>query len=381
MTKKVCLLVSFLCLVIQSATPTYAAIPEESFKTFEEGVVLAKGETVDGLFFKTGGDITLSGTVNGDVYLVGSNITIDGEINGDLFAAGGVINIKGRVSDDARVLGALTTVSGEVGKNLTAVGGRAELAPQGKVGKSVLVVSAGAYLGGDVGEDAKITAQSASLAGKVGRNSEIGAAAVTLEKTADLKGNLTYYSVNKAAVQSGASIAGKVSRTNPAESVLAQKQAEGTRQAGIKFWLLSYLSWLLVGVVLLKAAGKKADEVINLFPKKAWQSLGVGFLALIFIPLIAIILLVSIVGIPLAVLLLAGFVLTFSLSSLAAGYFVGTAIAEALKTRANPYARLAGGYFLIHLLLAAPLIGMFVRTVNAAALLGTLVILLLNRKS
>ncbi len=108
--------------------------------------------------FDNGGKIDAAEVINDDVFLSGDQVVMDGTINGLLLATGETVTINGTVNGDALLFG--NTVI---------------LAPGAKVSGNI-------FLGSRMGQ----------IAGNVGGSLFGGAAAVTLEKTASIGGNLYY---------------------------------------------------------------------------------------------------------------------------------------------------------------------------------------------
>lgn len=340
---------------------------------FGEDITIGKDKVVEGPYLNLGNNITISGTINGDAYLLGNFVTIDGTINGDLIVGGGVVTIKGRVSDDIRAAGGIVTIDGKVGKNVTAFGGTTTLGTDADVEGDVIAGGGNiAYLGNIDGK-ALIYGDEVALAGRVGGNVNTTAEKVTVSKTAILDGNLSYTSDKEASVSGEARIAGTVKRT-PAGKALTQvvPQAKGVL---FRFRLLSYLSILLVGLILLKIAPRQVTAVAKLIGEQPWRCLGLGFLTLVLTPIAVVILVVSIIGIPLGAILGAVYILILSLSSIFAGLFLGQKIFDLANFKENSYAMMMIGLLLLYLLFAVPVVGGFVRILSLLAAIGAMVTL------
>ena len=340
-------------------------------------VTVSKDEVIEGPYITTGDNITISGTINGDAYLAGSIITIDGEINGDLIAGGGVVTIKGRVSDDVRAGGGMVTIDGKVGKNVTAFGGTVTFGSDADIdGNAVVGGGTFAHLGNIDGK-ALIYSSDTTLGGRVGKDTVVTAEKISVLKTALLDSNLSYISDKEASVSAQARIVGMVERTTAGKALTQVGSRARRGLSGVRFGvnLLSYLSMLLLGLIILKVAPRQATAVAKLIGEQPWQSLGFGFLGLILIPIAVVVLMISVIGVPLAAVLTGVYILMISASSLFTGLFVGQKVFGLTNLKENNYAMLAIGLLLLQLVLAIPTVGGLARFLSVLAATGAILTL------
>ena len=337
-----------------------------------EKIVISKDEVLDGPYLNAGDNVTISGTINGDAYIAGGVVTIDGVINGDLIVAGGVVTIKGKVTDDIRAGGGMVTIDGKVGKNVTAVGGTITFGSDADIDGDV-VVGGGRFAHlGNIDGKALIYSGDVTLAGRVGGDVKTAAENVTVSKTAILDGNLDYTSDKEASVSAQAKVAGTVQRT-AAGKILTQvgpRVQRGFFRARFGVNFLSYLSLLLLGLILLKVAPRQVTAVSKLIGEQPWQSVGLGFLALVLTPFVIVVLMITVVGLPLAVIAGGVYAVMIGTSSLFTGLFIGQKVFDLANFKENRYAMLAVGLLLLQLILALPVVGGFVRFLSVLAAMG-----------
>ena len=344
---------------------------------FGEKVVIGKGEIIEGPYLNAGDSVTISGTINGDAYIAGGVVTIDGTINGDLIVGGGVVTIKGKVTDDVRAAGGMVTIDGKVGKNVTAFGGTITFGSDADIDGGVVVGGRTFAHLGNIDGKALIYSGDVTLAGRVGGNIQTAAEKVTVSKTAILDGNLDYTSDQEASVSAQAKITGTVQRTAAGEALaqVGPRVQRGLFQARFGVNFLSYLSLLLLGLILLKIAPRQVTAVSKLIGERPWRSLGLGLLGLILTPLVIVVLMVTVIGLPLAVLVGGGYVIMIGTSSLFTGLFVGRKVFDLANFKENAYAMLAVGLLLLQLVLALPVVGSFVGLLSLLAAMGAMLTL------
>jgi cytoskeletal protein CcmA (bactofilin family) len=341
-----------------------------------EDVIVAKNEILEGPYLKTGNNIAVSGTINDDAYLLGALVTVDGTVNGDLIVGGGVVTIKGEVQNDIRAVGGMVTIDGKVGGNVTALGGTVNIGSDADIDGGVLTAGGTLAHLGNIDGQAQIYADQATLAGRVGGNTKGTIAQLTVAKTAILDGTLTYTSDKEASVSAAARITGAIQRLPSGETLnkLGPRLRHNLLRIHWGTGLLSYFSMLLLGVILLKLTPHQVTAVSKLIGKQPWQVLGIGLLILVLTPLAGVLLFISIVGVPLAVILAVVYFLMVVLSSLFSGLFVGQKFFDWTNLKENRYAVLAVGLLLLHLAFALPVVGCLIRLLSVTAATGAIVI-------
>jgi hypothetical protein len=184
--------------------------------------------------------------------------------------------------------------------------------------------------------------------GTIGQNVMLTASKLTLSPTAVLMGDLTYASNRSAEIGEGARIAGEVRKesgrsirmmfwklTSVAAGYLPENPEnwkEWKRQLPAWFRSLirvsSFVSLLIAGMIILSTyerhATMVADRIIS-FPLK---SLGLGLLFLICVPIGALILCVSIIGLPIGLVALAAYLVFSYISRVYVALAIGREILD-----------------------------------------------------
>lgn len=279
----------------------------EDTNRLNNNITLTKDQTVNKDYFASGNNVILSGTVNGDAYLSGGNIIVDGTINGDLLAAGGTITIKGNVVNNIRVAAGQVTILGNVGRNVT-----------------------------------------------------IAAGQIILTREAKITGSLTYWSSSKAYIQPGAVITGRTTQNVPPQKIPTRNIIGDITRALITLKILNLLSYFILGLILLKLLPIHTRRKINILQTKPWISLGTGFLTVILFPFIFLILLITIIGIPIALILLAAFLILAYISVIFVSFWFGQIILNSLGTKNKGVWALLVGLIIYEMLTIIPLIGWIV---------------------
>ncbi len=269
------------------------------FRT-NERVVLEATETVERDFFAAGDRIEIEGNVNGDLYAAGGNIVVDGTVNGDVLAAGGNIEINGRVAGDVRSLGGNIEVNGTIGRNLTAAAGNISVDEEASVSGSAVFGAGNVEVAGTVGGNIVGGVGSLLVQNTVGGNIYTGVGQLQMDDGASVAGEVLYWSDQDALVDQNASISGALER----RETPARADEQETRSFLNSFKLFSLLSIIAIGLLILRFFPGILEAGARTLEKKPWASLGFGFLKLFLEPIVAVLLLMTVVGIPLGIFLL-----------------------------------------------------------------------------
>jgi cytoskeletal protein CcmA (bactofilin family) len=327
-TRKLLFTSLFVVLLVPAAALAFTAKSGNS-------VSVGKTEVVDGNFFAAGQNIQIEGKVNGDVFCAGQSVNINGEVAGDVICAASSINVNGRVGGNLRVAGSAINLNGQVGRNLMVAGASLSTGASSSVGWEALMAVASADLRGKIGRDLTGAGATYDLGGAIGRDVQLwldnnqrqDQSTLKVEKDATIGGKLTYTAKQDAEVVSGARIAGEVKRLEP-----AARYQQPSPSAKTGAWFLFAIYWMIavsiVGVVLVMLWGEETKRLLTNFTTKAQASFGWGLIALLLTPLICILLLITIIGIPLAAILGLFWLLALSLSKLFVSIFIGQKLLE-----------------------------------------------------
>lgn len=329
-------------------------------------VTLSKDQVVDKDYFAAGDVVEVSGTVNGDVYVAGGQILIDGTVNGDVLAAGGTISISGKVSQNVRVAGGQINISGEVGRNLTVGAGNLEISKDALLSGSVVIGAGNANISAPVAKDIKAGAGNLVLGNTVGGDIEAGVGELRLASDAQVDGKLTYWSNKSATISQDATVSGQIKHnlTPEVKGPNPKDFAKALISIAVFFKFISLVSSLIVGLLLIFLVPIFTQTVSENITKNPWSSLGWGIFLLIFIPIFAFALFVSIIGIPIAIILLLLYFASLFIARIYAIFWIGDFVVKRMDRKVGMGWTYIGGLVTYYLVTFIPgigdLIGLFV---------------------
>ena len=326
-------------------------------RTRSSHATVPASQVVDGDYFAFGETVEISGTINGDLYASGGQVVIDGRVNGDVIVAGGRVSLSGTVSQDVRAAGGQVTIAGNVGRNLTVAGGNVEIASSAVVAGGVVAAGGSVDLAAPIGSAAKIAAGTLIIANRIDGNVEAAVGTLRIASKAEIAGNVTYWSGREAAVSEGARISGKIVRNVPPERPRFFRAAFF---AWLVFVSINFVCTLILGLLSSRYLPRYHQSVITTLRDKPWASLGIGFVAVVVVPLACTLLFATVLAIPLGLILLVGFFILLYWSRIYAIGRIGESILARLRPASTRTAAFVLGLFVYYILAVIPFIGWLV---------------------
>jgi carbonic anhydrase/acetyltransferase-like protein (isoleucine patch superfamily) len=339
----------------------------------EGDIAVAKGEIINDDLFVAAQGVTIDGTVNGDVFIGAQSVKIGGIINGNLHIGAQTVNLSGTVKGNSYI-GAqtLTVTSGKIGGSII-------------TGLQSLSIDNATTIGGSV-----ITgAANANINSQIKRNVMVGAGILTIGDNAKIGKDL-YYASGAESGQTSISEKAVISGTiHKAEATVPQKEMETAKKDATKFLagakvvstILSYLGALLVGLLAFKLFGPFMEGSIKKISGSLWKSLGIGFLIMIATVPALIIMLMTVIGIPVAGLTLLLLILYSCLAKIVVGSAMGNLITAKFNWKVNTFWSFAFGLLIIYLLKLIPVAGIFVSMAVSWIGLGAITLHIFSKKN
>jgi cytoskeletal protein CcmA (bactofilin family) len=268
-----------------------------------------------------GGTVSVNQPVTGDLTVAGGTVTVNAPVKGSVLAAGGTVLLENTVDGNVRTAGGTVEISKSIKGNLVVAGGTIRIQTGAIIGGSVLIMAGTVTMdgtvygtittkGGDltlnglVRGDADLHSKTVTLHNKILGNAVIAAQSITTGPSASISKNLRYWDV------SGQRDFSKVVKgTATFDSALAIHERSKRDAAGFAaamlaaFTVYSLLSAALIIGLLLFATKTFFRDSAKYLRTHPGLSLLNGFLYFILTPIAVVILLITVIGIPVALAL------------------------------------------------------------------------------
>ena len=335
-------------------------IDENATETPENTQADVEPEIHDGdLYEFTDKDYVMDKMVDGNVFIMGNgNVTITGQINGSLYVLAREVNI----TSDSYVADAVYTCATSV--KLDALVYYFYVVAQN------LEMGENAY----IQRDLRATAQNSTLLGTIYRNAFISSGTLNYKKDESsllVYGNIEYSSKDKIDVNDEKTIVPTGTITYNEDTQINGNGPKNVIGEKILDLAMKIVFAVVLYVLFTFFAPKFTEKLADCISNKSLKTILYGLLGVIAIPFASILLLVTVIGLPLAFILLGLYVMIFVLSTTITVFAVSNKIAGMIKLDKNIWTKMLSVALIVvvlYLLKLIPIVSSLVSIV--AVLLG-----------
>ena len=297
--------------------------------------------------FVAGDDVSLTGPVEGDAFVAGGRSEISGRVAGDAIVTGGTVEIRGEVDEDVYAAGGDLRIDAIIRGDLHAAGGTISVEREAQVQGDATVAGGNIDVEGSVLGELQAFGGRVELNAAVGGDVDIAAEDIRIGPDARIGGRVLYRSPNRPAVAEGAVIVGGLEKRERVWKSLSPESGVGRVVTGIvrTLWFTGALLLGAVLVVILPGFTREAAATVR---SETLASIGLGVGLLLAVPVLAVLLFITIIGIPLGFAVLLGYGLLLMLGYLTAALSLG----DWALSRARPGDAVATGWRILFLLVA-----------------------------
>ena len=340
-------------------------------------VTVASGDVVDDDLYVAGGSIVIDGTVNGDLWAVGRDITVNGRVNGSLVAVAQTVEVNGDVAHAARLAGETLHIRGDVGGDLIAFGGTLNVASAAVIGGDLLLGVGNARIDGLIEGDVTGGGGEVTIAGGVQGDAELQVDNLTVAPTANIQGDLAYTSENEADIESGARVGGTTTHNVPEVEKPAKAATAAAIAGAVMGKVVAFLMILVIGIILILVTPRWMASIADSIRTRPLPSLGWGAVIVFAIPIAAIVVCFTVIGVPVGLIALALWGIAIYLSQIPVALLIGRLIirrSSEVESKGILVGALALGLVILVILRAIPFVGFWVGLATVLFGLGAVVV-------
>lgn len=346
-----------------------------------DSVNISKEETIDEGLFISGSTVTINGSVHGDVYCAGKSVTINGDVQGDVLCAAQDIEITGVVNGNVRVVGQNIEVGADVARSMTVAGQHIHLAKNAIIHGEAVIAGQAVKLNGSVLKNFYGAGDDVSINGVIGRDLNVNAKQLFIGETASISGQGKYISDKAAIIDSNAAISQPLIQETPKPEVKSnpRPRKENFSVVGIIF---SSFSLFIMGWIIVKLFSTAADKMSSFMLTSPLPTALIGAGLLFGGPIVFVLLLITIVGIPLAFTWLLVWVLILLSSTALCAFALGKVVVSRFweDAKKSSLKQLLVGAIVLSILFALPFVGWMVKLIAMLLGSGAIAKALLHRK-
>ncbi len=271
------------------------------------------------------GRTTMSGTVAGDMVVVAGSALVNGSIGGDALLFAGAAQLHASTSDDVRIVAGEAIISEAVNGDVFVMAGTLQVLSSAKIAGNVYFFGGDATIEGTVDGSLYGTAERIRVDGQIGQNIDVRTpAGLTLGDQASVAGSITYASAVPLQRSQGSVVEGDIVE-QATKSANAREAARGVLTP-LFIILFASLSLFLLFKRGLQALVERIDESMLI-------TSGIGAAAIFGAPIVAMLLLVTVLGLLLGLMVLGGLVILYTVAIALTGVVAGAFLSKYFRSR------------------------------------------------
>jgi cytoskeletal protein CcmA (bactofilin family) len=344
----------------------------------QDSVTVPAGETINDSLLAAARTITIDGNVNGDLLAFAQSVTVRGNVTGNLVTAAQKVTIEGSIGGS--IIGAGENVSlarARVGRDLYGFGSEVDIASDTEVTGNATAFGKSIGINGRVGTDVHSFGETVRISGTVGDDVVAGGQTITLLPSARVGGDVSARvdSDDDLEIDAAAVVSGNVDRQ------ITEREQRRNRYETFGFYfgqIVRLGGMFLAGMLLFwlfpalrNASLPNALAVV--------RSFGIGLAAAVTLPVLAIMLCITVVGIPIGILTMVLGAIGLYLSKIVIAEMIGRAAFRAPQGPPHVAATLVTGLVIVIIAINLPVIGGITSLILTLVGLGLIVTLLFER--
>lgn len=259
-------------------------------------VIVLVDDVVTEDLYAFGDRVIVEGVIQGDLFVITGNLVVTGRVEGDVLGiVGGPVRISGEVAGSVRVAAVDLQITGTVGDDVIAA--VAEGTVDGSVGRDVLAVGGALGVDASVGRDVRAQVFRMSIDGPIGRDVHARTGRFSLEDEAVVGGDVLYKASDDARVDPAAAVNGRLTRRDVITPVWASSVTR-------LFAILSVFGFVVAGLIGSWMFRGWSSRTVEAASRRPGRSALIGLGILLLPPVLVLPLFLTLVGIPVALLLL-----------------------------------------------------------------------------
>jgi cytoskeletal protein CcmA (bactofilin family) len=278
-------------------------------------------------YYAAGNRIEITTPMAADVIVAGRQIDIAQPVGGDILAAGWRVALSGRADDDVRIAAGEVAVNAPVTGDLTVAGGDVTIGSQTRVSGRSWLTGRNVRVDGVFERELQIAGATVEIAGEIRQPLHVVAEKLEILPSARILGPLTYKGSTEARIAEGAVVNGPITYDH-----IPQREARRARSFPAVSSLLFSLHLFLAGLLVVIFLPRVETSVVATLRRQPGRSLLAGFVLLVTTPVAALLLVISILGLPIGLAMGALYAMALFAGVVITAFFLGDAEARLLKT-------------------------------------------------
>lgn len=266
-----------------------------------------------------GSTVNVKAETKGDLTVFANDVFVDEKVERSMIAAGATVRTNAPIEQSAKIFAGTANFDEKVGEDLIVFAGNFTTAKNSYVGDDLIVFGGSVTLNGTVGKNTKIYASDVVLNGKFSQDVEIRAEKITVSENTEITGKLRYYSDNAASISSNA----KISEIEFNEQNYKFAFGERSGKAIFGSFVIALLGLIVLALIINTLLPNFSAKSVMVAYQQSGKSALMGFCYIILTPIAIALLMVTLVGAPIAFMLMSIYIASFFIAGAIAVILTG----------------------------------------------------------
>lgn len=320
----------------------------------ETSVTIKANEVVDDSLFLGAEVVTIDGTVNGNLVAFSDTVKISGTIKGNLITAAENVTVTGTVGGSMILMASDIDVSANIAGDAVTAADRVSFSSEARVNGNTAVAAKSITFAGQTERDFYTAAERITMNGTVGRHLEAWGDKLALGEEARIGGNVRFRAEDDDELTQS-----PLSRVDGEVEVIGVTYERTNRYLTGEFYvgqMLLLIASLLFGLVLFWLLPNLRDVEVGDGLDGA-KSAGIGLITIVSLPIIAIMVAFTVVGLPFTIIGLVGWIVLMYIAKIVVAGYIGSLLLADSERANNAFMVLLVGLVPIYIAINLPFIG------------------------
>jgi hypothetical protein len=277
--------------------------------------------------YMTGAEVRIDRAIEGDLIAAAGRIHVDQPVGGDAVLAAGSLDVQAPVGEDLRAAGGIVTVANRVKGDVMIAAGRIALSRNAELHGHTWLAGSSVTIDGRSMASMKVYGRDVTLAGELYGPVDLSADRIEVRSSARVYGDIVYSSGQEITIDPQAQVMGKITRM-PAKLQVGQGSTSLDAVKPLRPLLLAGL--FAAGVLLNTLFPGFTRNSVRMLATAPVKSLGLGSALFFSVPPVAVLLIITIIGIPIGLALAAIHAVALVIGYLVTGFFIAQKLAQPL---------------------------------------------------
>jgi len=365
--KQILIMIAVLCASAASAS---------QFLMATNPLVLHNGESFDHITFGAAPSLEMNGATRDDSFWVASEkLLLGGMFENDVWGIANDVIITGTCADHVRVAGRTVKVEGTISNGLWAAGISIATTTNSHIGGEQFLIADVLTLLGRIDGNLHARGRQITIGGTITGNVYMQGDDIVLRPGTVIDGNLVYVTTNLTIVLDDRSKVGGVLKKIDPVSVVEPSWSPVNNAMIQLFW---FGGALVAGIPFIMLFPGITGGAVQQLRGGLWKCGLAGLVSLFFLPFLILAIAFTVIGLPLSLVLAAGYSLILYLGKFPVALAIGTALLQRRGqiSLSSAVLALVSGLILYYGMALAPFIGASLQTAASAFGAGSLVMAL-----